>query len=175
MKQMRIRKMLIASQTENVLVGGCLGRRLSWSEAQGLPLIRDLLEVLDALLAGDGLLGALACPRIRASPLPPNRKATTMTQATVASDVFQAGNILGNLPAQLPLDHVILIEEGGHAGQFVFVEITCIGERINPSLMAQFASHTRPHAIKILKRIDGLLFRRDVDAEQTRHVRNPEL
>ena len=97
-----------------------------------------------------------------------------MTQPTVAGDVFETRNVLGNLPAELTLDDVVLVEQGRHAGQFVLVQITGVAQRVDARLMAQFAGNPRPDAVEILQRIDRLLFRGDVDAEQTGHVRNPE-
>ena len=97
-----------------------------------------------------------------------------MTQPTVAGNVFETGNVLGNLPAELTFNDVVLVEQGRHAGQFVLVEITGVAQRVDARLMAQLAGNPRPDAVKILQRIDRLFFRGDVDAEQTGHVRNPE-
>ena len=54
-------------------------------------------------------------------------------------------------------------------GELILVQISGDGLGINPGLMAQLASHPRPHTVEILERVDGSLLRGNVDAEQTRH------
>jgi hypothetical protein len=101
--------------------------------------------------------------------LPTNREPSPMTKATVAGDVFEPRNALGHLPPQLPLHDVVLVEERGQAGQFVFVEFTGRAQRIDSSLMAQFASDPRANAIEILQGVDRLFLRGNVDAEKPGH------
>ena len=81
---------------------------------------------------------------------------------------------MGNLPSQLSFDHIILVEESGHSGKFVLMQVTGLAQRVHAGLVAEFASDARPHSVQILQGIDRLFFRRDVNAEQTGHVRNPE-
>ena len=93
--------------------------------AQRLVVIDScaLTQILDALLAGDGFLGALAGAGVGAGALAADRQAAAMTNAAVAGDVAQARNVLRHLPAKLAFDRVVLVEQCGDARDFVFAKL----------------------------------------------------
>jgi hypothetical protein len=92
-----------------------------------------------------------------------------MPQPPITADVLEPRNVRRHLAAQLPLDGVVLVEQGREPSEFVLVEIAGIGKRIDSGLVAEFACDPRPHAVQVLQGVDRLLFGRDVDAHQTRH------
>src|SRR4051812_40338504 len=98
-----------------------------------------LAEVFDALLSGDGLLGTLAGASVRTRALAADREATAVTHAAIAGDVAQPRNVLLHLAAELTFDRVILIQERGDAGDFVFTKLAGMGLRIDSSFVAELS------------------------------------
>src|SRR5438874_10387206 len=54
-------------------------------------------------LHADGLLGALAGPRVRVGALAPHRQAPAVPEALVAADLDLALDVLGHVPAEVAL------------------------------------------------------------------------
>ena len=92
-----------------------------------------------------------------------------MTNTPIAADVFQPGDVLGNLATELTLDDVVFVHEGSQPGQLILMKILRDPLGINPGFVAQLAGHPRANAVEVLERIKRLLLRRNVDAEETGH------
>jgi hypothetical protein len=92
-----------------------------------------------------------------------------MPHAPIAADILETGDVLGDLATKLPLHDIVLVHERGQSGQFVLMEILRHSFGINPGLVAQFASHPRTDTVEVLERVERLLLRWNVDAEETGH------
>src|SRR5207244_3810331 len=66
-----------------------------------------------ALLAGDGLAHTLSGAGVGSRALAAHRQTAAVTQAAVAADVTQTGNVLLNLATQLAFNDVFLVEQVG--------------------------------------------------------------
>src|SRR2546426_7045985 len=73
---------------------------------------RFSLVLPDLLLAGHGLLRALAGPGIGPGALAPHREAAPVAQTGVATDLHLALDVLGDFPAQVTLDLEVLVDPG---------------------------------------------------------------
>src|SRR4051794_25596831 len=78
---------------------------------------------LDALLAGDGLAGALAGPGVSPRPLAVDRQPLAVAQPPVAADIAEPRDVLLDLAAQLAFHHVLVIEQAGELGEIVFAQV----------------------------------------------------
>src|SRR5690348_13745840 len=87
------------------------------------PPGRASAHVLDALLAGDRLARPLAGPGVGPGPLAADRQALAVPQAPVAADVAEPGDVLLHLPAELTLDHVLVVQQVRQPGQLVLVQV----------------------------------------------------
>src|SRR5687767_57517 len=96
-----------------------------------------LTQVLDALLAGDGLFRTLAGAGVGFGPLAANRQAAAMTHTAVTGDVAQSRDVLAHLAAKLALDRIVLVQERGQPGDFVFAEVASADRRVDARLVAQ--------------------------------------
>src|SRR3954466_12244999 len=92
-------------------------------QVPALPGTRDAApgrrsaHLLDALLPCHGLARALAGPGVGAGPLAADREALAMTEPAIAADVAEPGDVLLDLPAELPFHRVFVIQEPGELGQ----------------------------------------------------------
>jgi hypothetical protein len=73
----------------------------------------DRLVPLDTLLAGHGLLLALASAGIAPRALAVNGQTPPVPFAPIAADVLESLDVLLNLPPQRALDDVRAIDDGG--------------------------------------------------------------
>jgi hypothetical protein len=129
-----------------------------------------LLHILDALFTGDGLLRTFAGAGVRAGALTSDRQAAAVTYAAVATDIFQSGDVLCDLSAELAFDGVVLVQQGRHAGNFVFVQIAGTGVRIDTGFVTQFAGNSRSYPVQVLQGDEGRFIGRNINAQETRHV-----
>src|SRR4051812_35440631 len=84
------------------------------------------------LLAGHGLLRALARTSVGVGPLTPHREASAVPQALVAADLHLPPDVLVDLAPQVALDlHVGVVEVGADAVHLFVGEITDAGGRID--------------------------------------------
>ena len=97
-----------------------------------------------------------------------------MTNAAVAANILETGDVLRYLTAQLTLDDVILVHEGRQTGEFILVKVAGDAFGIDAGLVAQLSRNSRTDSIQILQGVDRLLFGGDVDTEETGHGGNPE-
>jgi hypothetical protein len=75
------------------------------------PEATELLAFfLHTLLARNGLARTLASACIALSTLTSNRQASSVAKAAVATDITQADNILGHLPAKLAFNDTIAVD-----------------------------------------------------------------
>ena len=114
----------------------------------------ELLQILDALLAGDGLLRALASACIGTRALAADRQTAAMTNAAIAADISQPRDVLRHLATQLPLDNVILVQQGRDPRDFVFAQLAGTDMRIDARLVAQLSRDLRANPVQVLQRND---------------------
>src|SRR5262245_11344120 len=128
-------------------------------------------HLLDTLLAGDGLARALASPGVGAGPLAAHRQAAAVTDAAVAADIAQPGDVLLNLPAQRALDRVgvVAVEDVRDAGDLLVAQLLGAALRIDPCLLAQFQGQRRSDAVDVTQRNVRRLVVGDVNTQDTRH------
>src|SRR5579875_2502484 len=98
------------------LLGACgAGAGPGWLRCFSPSLVRlgcgDRLLAGGLLLAGDGLLRALARAGVRLRPLAVDRKVPAVTQALVAADLDLATDVRLDLAAQVTLDPEVLLDE----------------------------------------------------------------
>ena len=91
-----------------------------------LPERRQLLK--SSVAAG---LTSFTAMKTAAAPT----KSLTLTAATVPDpsvtlDVLQTGDVLGDLPTQLTLDHVILVHQGRQTSELVLVQTHEAGDAV---------------------------------------------
>src|SRR3954467_14547239 len=108
-----------------------------------------LTKVFDALFAGDGFLGALAGACVGAGALAADREAAAVADASVAGDVAQTRNVLRYLAAELAFDGVVLVQERGDAGYFVFAELAGVRLRVDTGFVAQLAGGLGADAVQV--------------------------
>src|SRR5215469_12875404 len=82
------------------------------------------------LLAGDGLLLALAGARVGLRPLTVHRKAPAVPDALVAADLDLPADIRGDLTAEVTLDLVVRVDPLAQLLQVV------VAECVNPGVAA---------------------------------------
>jgi|LakMenE18May11ns_1017448.scaffolds.fasta_scaffold8513002_1 hypothetical protein len=70
----------------------------------------ESLEILDTLLARNGLSRALPGASIRFSSLTTNRKTSTVPEAAVALNLTKPANVLGNLTPKRTLYRIISLQ-----------------------------------------------------------------
>lgn len=92
-----------------------------------------------------------------------------MPKPSITSDVLQAGNTLGHLPPQLPLNDVVLVEQRRHSGQLIFMKIASLCFGAYPRLQAELSCDSRADPIEVLKRVDGFFIRGNINAEKSWH------
>jgi hypothetical protein len=131
------------------------------------------MEVLDTLLSSYCFLGALAGAGIGPRSLSADRQSATVSNAPIAVDVFQPGDILAYLTAKLTFDRVVLVQQGGHAGQLILAEVARPAQRVNPRLVAKLPRDLRTDPIEVGQRDPSRFIVWYVDTEQTRHPKLP--
>ena len=83
---------------------------------------------------------------------------------------LQPRDVLLHLPAQLAFDRVVLVEQRGHAGDFVFAQLAGVRLRVDARLVAQLAGRRRPDAVQVRQRDDRRPVVGNVDTQETRHT-----
>src|SRR5262245_1780100 len=135
-----------------------------------LALGHVLPHLLHALLARDGLAGALAGAGVGLGSLAAHRQAAAMAHAAVATDVFQPFDILLRLPLQRALDdEVLLVEETRDAGEVLVRHLAGLALWVDAGHLAQLTRSRRSDADKVAQRDVGRFVRRNVHAHQTGH------
>ena len=109
-----------------------------------------LTQVLDALLPGNGLFGALAGTGVRLGALTADRKPLAVADPPIATDFTKTLNVLVDLAAQLTFNSVVVVEKNGQFGNFFFFEVFGAGQRVNTGFTAEFSRDTRtaPKTVK---------------------------
>jgi hypothetical protein len=130
----------------------------------------QLAEILDALLTGDGFLRSLAGTCIRSRPLTTHRQSATVSNATIATDIFEPSDILIALTTQLAFHDIIFVEQRGQTSQLILAEVASTPLRIDPGFMAQFAGNLRPYAVQVRQGNRRGAIVRDVNTQHTRHI-----
>jgi hypothetical protein len=89
-----------------------------------------------------------------------NRKTLAVTEATVAANLHQAGDVLPALTTQVTLDRVVSIDVIANLCDFLFSEVADTRAGVNANLSADLGSGRTANAIKIGKSdLDTLLAR----------------
>src|SRR4051812_43838013 len=94
-----------------------------------------------------------------------------MTQSTIAADVPEPRDILLVLPAQGTLDSIFAVEYGGQARCFLFRQLLGLTAGVHLRLGAKFQRSGRPDPVNIAQRNMGWLVVRQVDTQDTRHIK----
>jgi len=74
-----------------------------------------------------------------------------MPQAAIRPNILQSGNVLSNLPTQLPLTHVVFVEQRRETCELVLLQVSCFAKRVDPSFVAELPRHSRPNAVEVLQ------------------------
>src|SRR5262249_55349591 len=106
-------------------------------------------HLLDALLPRHSLPRALSGAGVGPGPLAADREALAMPQPAVAADVAEARDVLLDLPAELPLHRVLVIQERSQLGQVVFGEVAGPLVGIDPRPLAQLFGQVRPDPVDV--------------------------
>src|SRR5262245_46842155 len=95
----------------------------------GSPPLLLLLRGL--LLAGHGLAGALAGPRVGVCPLSSHRETAAVTNALVRPDLDLALDVLRDLAPKVTLDLVRAVDEVADLADFVLGQVTHLGAALD--------------------------------------------
>ena len=93
--------------------------------------LRELSQVLYALLAGDRLARSLACTGIGSRSLTTDGQALFVSDATVALDFTQPVDALTYLSAEWSFDSVVSLESCRQTAQFVFIQVSGVLGRVD--------------------------------------------
>ncbi len=128
-----------------------------------------LPQILDALLAGDGLLWSLAGPGVGPGSLASHRQILAVTRPPERADVLEPLDVLLNGSAKLTLDDVVVIEQVRDPSEFIVAQLA--GRHVGTDFcpVADLAGKSRPHAIQVAERNISSLIRGDVNTQQSRH------
>ena len=119
------------------------------------------------LLAADLTLLALAGASVGVRALTADGEALAVTEATVAADLHQAGNVLTLLTTEVALDREVSINVITHLGDLILGEIAHVGAGINAGLGADLGSGGTANAVDVGKSDLNALLTREVDAVNT--------
>src|SRR5262249_26460431 len=137
-----------------------------WKGSQFLGLTPQLL---DTLLAGDGLARAFARAGVGARPLATDRQTPPVPYAPITADVPQPCNVLLDLPAQRAFDGVFPVEDTGQPANVVVGQLLGPALRIDVGLFTQAQGQRRPDAVDVTQRDVRRLVVGDVYTQDTRH------
>ena len=130
---------------------------------------------LPALLCTDLTLLALAGASVGVGALAVDRKALAVTEAAVAADLHQAGNVLTNLATEVTLGGEVRVDVVANLRHVVLGEVLDAGVGIHASLSADLGSAGLTDAIEIRKTNLNALLAGKVNAVDTCQLRAPLL
>jgi hypothetical protein len=148
-------------------VGDVLALALAGATAARLGLGHLLLHLL---LAGDGLLGALAGAGVGVGALAADGQALAVAEALVAADLHLALDVLLDLAAQVALDLEVLVDPGADAVDLFVGEVADPGARVDADLSQICCGGGAADAEDVGERDLEPLLAGDVDAGDTCHV-----
>src|SRR5262245_9416337 len=112
---------------------------------------------LDALLAGDSLLLALACAGVAAGALAAHGQAAPVPVAAVAADVLETLDVLADLAAQGALDEVVAVDDGVDLGQGLLGDLAGAEVGVDLGLGEDHLGELRPDPVYVLEGEEDLL------------------
>jgi hypothetical protein len=115
------------------------------------------LEILDTLLARNGLSRTLPGACIRFSSLTTNRKPSTMPEAAIALNLTKPADVLSNLTPKRTLNRIISLQHCCQATQLLFGKITCSPGRVNLESLANLSGSVLTDTIQVCQRELNLL------------------
>ena len=121
----------------------------------------------------NALTRALARARVRVRALSVDRKATTMTEAAVATEVHQTLDVHLDFAAEIAFDAVLGLEQLADALDLVFRQLFGLLGRWDVRTRADLSRERMAHAIEVGERISDLLVSGKVNACNTSHTNNP--
>src|ERR1700685_2260965 len=141
------------------------------------PLAVGLLvtHLLDALLAGNCLLHALARPRVGSSALAAHRQTPAMPQAAVAVNLAQPRNILLHAAAELAFDDDFLVEIRVDPRDLILGQLDSFAGGIDFQGKTHLDRLGATDAVQISQRDVGRFSVRKVDTLNTRHSLAPPI
>src|SRR5690606_34308496 len=139
--------------------GGDDPRRVAW------PLLADLL------LAGDGLLRALAGPGVGVGALPADGQAAAVAEPLVGADLHLPLDVLVDLAAEVALDLEALLDVVPDPGDLSVGEVAHPGRLVDVRRGADLLGHGPADSVDVGEGDDEALLPRDVDAGDSCHVR----
>src|ERR1051325_9464758 len=128
---------------------------------------------LDALLAGDRLLLALAGARVGLGGLPADRETLAVALAAVTADVLQTLDVLADLAAERTLDYVVGVDVGVDRRELLLVDLVGPLVGVHAGLGQDFSGELRPDPVDVLEGEVDFLAVGDVDTGDTWHWRAP--
>jgi hypothetical protein len=93
-----------------------------------------------------------------------------MTQAPVTGNVAKTRNILRQLPTQLALNNVVLIQQSRQTGHFILTQVTRSQGGINTRLVAKFPRRLGTNPVQVRQGHNHRAIRRDIDTKQSGHL-----
>src|SRR5262249_41976950 len=123
-----------------------------------------LLLLRGLLLAGHGLAGALAGPRVGVGPLSTHRQAPAVPNALVRPDLDLALDVLRGLAPKVTLDLVGAVDELADAAHLVLGQVADLGPPLDAGALDDLERPCGPDAVDVPKRDVHALVPRKVDA-----------
>jgi hypothetical protein len=87
-----------------------------------------------------------------------------MAEASITANIFQPGNILGDLPTQLAFHRIFFVQDGSEAGQFIFAQFFGPSLGVHPRTMTQLPGNPGADSVDIGQSDNRRLIARDVHA-----------
>ena len=122
------------------------------------------------LLAGNGLLGALAGTGILLSVLTADRQATTVTNTAIAADLHQTLDIQAHLTAEVTLNLQVVLDVVTELADLILGEILDAGVGIDADIREHFLRGGQADTVDVGQADLHALFSGQVYARNTCHV-----
>jgi hypothetical protein len=104
-----------------------------------------------------------------------DRKALAVTEATVATDLHQAGSVLANLTAEVTLGGVVLVDVVTKTGDFVLGEVLGLDCRVDTASLTNLGGGGATDAVNVGECDLRALLTRKIDAINTGQFGSPSL
>jgi hypothetical protein len=138
-----------------------------------VPVLIGQLFLGCHLLAGDGLGRALTRARVGVRTLTANRKALTMTQATIAAEIHEALDVHRDFTAKIAFNLEIFVDEFADLQQLGFKQLVDALVRLKAGAGANIERELRTNAVQIPKGNVKRFLIRNIYTCNTRHALSP--
>ena len=125
------------------------------------------------LLSSNGLLRALASASVRVGALTTDRKATTVTEALVRTNLHLALDVLAGLATQIAFDLQVLFDERTNLCDLGIGQVSDSGRWLNRERLEEIPAGGVPYAEDVRQADLNLLLAWDIDAGNTCHGVSP--